>query len=327
MFPRSQVLRFPQPTWILLRQYSAVLLFAFAGMPYVCAQATPVSEMDLLSGITAAAATNEVEPLEADPVVRGFNLALATTSQHNSTSGWSSVLIPNLAYRVNRNFSFNAGAPMYTYIKVYENAGTTAKPVYHYVPEGGAFGDTQLSFHLDLPAEALFYSGVVSVGMPSGNSKLGLGAGQVTYDISNHFEKSFWRMTPELELGEGDTSSLVDQRIRKDYISVGPMAHFQTGLWVALPRNMIFETQAYEQLPLSKDLVYSTTGSGKKKKTTVTNVGPAEDNGFLTSLDIPLSTHVTMSGFYNRSLRDRNDLAGFSFTFLLRTPRHSLLPF
>ena len=54
--------------------------------------------------------------------------------------------------------------------------------------------------------------------------------------------------------------------------------------------------------------------------TTSTNIGPAEDNGFLTSLDIPLAPHVTMSGFYTRSLRDHDDVGGFSFTFLLKAP-------
>jgi len=54
--------------------------------------------------------------------------------------------------------------------------------------------------------------------------------------------------------------------------------------------------------------------------TTATNIDPGEDNGFITSLDIPLSPHVTLSGFYNRSLRDHDDVAGFSFTYILRAP-------
>lgn len=276
--------------------------------------------MELLSSITAAAAATDTEPAGMIPVLRGFNLSLVTSSQHSSSSGWSSILMPNLEYRFNRHVSLNAGAPIYTYVKIYENVRTRTKPEYHYVPEGGAYGDTQLSLRLDMPARSIGYSAVVSMGLPSGNSKLGLGAGQATYDINNHFEKAFWRVTPELDLGEGDTSSLVDERIRKDYISVGPMAHFQTGLSVDLPWRFAFEADAYEQLPLSEDLVYSTTGSGKKKRTTVTNVGPAEDNGFLTALDIPLSSRVVMSGFYNRSLRDRNDLVGFAFTLHLRAP-------
>ena len=71
---------------------------------------------------------------------------------------------------------------------------------------------------------------------------------------------------------------------------------------------------------MDKNLVYSTTGKGKKKITTATNIDPGEDNGFITSLDIPLTPHLTLSGFYSRSLRDHNDVAGFSFTFLLKAP-------
>ena len=112
----------------------------------------------------------------------------------------------------------------------------------------------------------------------------------------------------------------MDQRVVKSYVAVGPLAHFQAGTAVYLPWNMSFEADAYEELPLAKDLVYSTTGKGKKKVTTSTNEGPAEDNGFITSLDIPLSRHVTMSGFYSRSLIDHDDIAGFSFTFLLKAP-------
>jgi hypothetical protein len=158
------------------------------------------------------------------------------------------------------------------------------------------------------------------MGLPSGNTDYGLGAGQVTFNINNHFEKNLGMFTPDIELGYGDTSSLVDQRVLKSYVAVGPMAHFQAGTSVDLPWNMNFEADAYEELPLAQDLVYSTTGKGKKKVTTATNKGPAEDNGFMTVLDIPLSGHVTMSGFYSRSLRDHDDVGGFSFTFLLKAP-------
>jgi hypothetical protein len=320
-------LRLPKSSLGLFGRCSALLLLAAAIAGDAPGQSASIPEMELLSSITAAASGNDTGPAGMIPVMHGFNFALVTSSQHDSSSGWSSLLMPNLAYRFNQHFSIDAEAPIYTYINIYENAGKATKPVYRYVPEAGACGDTRLSLHLDALTRSLYYSGAVSMGMPSGNTKLGLGAGEVTYDFNNHFEKSFRMFTPELEIGVGDASSLVDQRIRKDYISVGPMAHFQTGVAVALPWNMSFEANAYEQLPLSKDLIYSTTGSGKKKKTTVTNVGPAEDNGFLTSLDIPLSPHVTMSGFYSRSLRNRDDVAGFSFTFLLRSPRRLALPF
>ena len=46
---------------------------------------------------------------------------------------------------------------------------------------------------------------------------------------------------------------------------MGPLAHFQAGASIYLPWNCTFEADAYEELPLAKNLVYSTTGKGKKK--------------------------------------------------------------
>ena len=301
---------------LLLCLFSVALL-----VPHSRAQeVSAATEMDELGGITAAASTNDAGPVGIIPVVKGFNASLGTTSQHDATSGWSSVFTPNVAYRFDRYFSVDVSTPIYAYINVDANLGTKAKPVYGYEPKKGAFGDTSLGLHLDLTAKTLDYNLSATMGMPTGNTLYGLGAGQMTYDINNHFEKSFGIFTPDIELGQGDTSSLVDQRIRKDYVAVGPMAHFQAGTSIDLPFNMNFEADAYEELPMANNLIYSTTGKGKKKVTTSTNLDPSEDNGFITSLDIPLARHVTLSGLYSRSLRDHDDVAGFSFTFLLRPP-------
>jgi hypothetical protein len=230
------------------------------------------------------------------------------------------VLTPNVAYRFNRYFSADAGVPVYLYINVDADVGTKNKPVYVYSPKNGVFGDTTLSFHADDNIRTIDYNATVSMGLPSGNTDYGLGAGQVTFNINNHFERTFGRFAPDIELGYGNTSDLIDQRVLKSYVAVGPMAHFQAGTSVDLPMNMNFEVEAYEELPLATNIVYSTTGKGKKKVTTATNVDPAEDNGFNTSLDIPLTRHVTLSGFYSRSLRNHDDVAGFSFTFLMKAP-------
>jgi hypothetical protein len=304
----------------LLLSLSAVPVL-FAGLiPAARAQANAAAEMDELAAISAAAAINDSGPEGIMPATRGFNASLGMSSQHDSTNGWSSILNPNAAYRLNRYFSVDAGVPIYTYINIDANIGTNAKPLYSYAIQGGVFGDTTLSFQGNVNALSMGYSGTVSMGLPSGNTDYGLGAGQVTYNINNRFEKSFGRFTPDVEVGIGDTSILVEQRVLKSYVAVGPMAHFQAGTSVELPLHLSFEADAYEELPLDKNLVYSTTGKGKKKVTIVTNTDPGEDNGFISSLDIPLSPHVTLSGFYSRSLRDHVDVGGFSFTFLLKAP-------
>jgi hypothetical protein len=304
----------------LLLSLSAIPLLFAGPVPAARAQANAAAELDELAAITAAAAINDSGPEGIIPASKGFNASVGTSSQHDSTNGWSSILNPNVAYRLNKYFSFDAGVPIYTYINIDANIGTDAKPFYSYAIQGGIFGDTTLSFQGNVNALSMGYSGTVSLGLPSGNTEYGLGAGQVTYNINNRFEKSFDRFTPDVEAGIGDTSILVEQRVLKSYVAVGPMAHFQAGTSVDLPLHLTFEADAYEELPLDKNLVFSTTGKGKKKVTTATNTDPGEDNGFITSLDIPLSPHVTLSGFYNRSLRDHDDVGGFSFTFLLKAP-------
>jgi hypothetical protein len=303
------------------------LLVAFG--PLLRAQAVPAGGNE--AAVLAATSINDSGPAGVIPAVKGFNFSVGTSSQHDSSNGWSSVLNPNLAYRFNKYFSVDAGVPMYAYISIDANVGTKAKPVYAYEPKNGVFGDTSLSFEGDVSFRTIDYSGTFSLGLPSGDTNFGLGAGQVTYNINNHFERNLGIFNgifnPDIELGFGDTSSLVDQRVLKSYVAVGPMAHFQAGTSVDLPWNMTFQANAYEELPLDTDLVYSTTSKGKKKVTTSTNIDPVEDNGFITSLDIPLTRHLTMSGFYSRSLRDHDDVGGFSFTFLLKAPpRASDLP-
>ncbi len=319
------------PSWFAVLSISTVLALLFAVAPVCRAQANqaPAAQVqeaqnneldDVLGGLSAEAMSNDSGPAGIIPVQKGFNVSLGTSSQHDSSNGWSSILTPNVAYRLNRYISVDASVPMYLYINIDANVGTKAKPVYKYISKKDAFGDTSLSLHGDATAWMIDYNGTLSLGLPSGNTDYGLGAGQVTYNINNHFEKSMGLFAPDLEFGFGDTSTLVNQRILKSYIAVGPMVHFQAGTSVDLPWRMSFEAELYEELPLDKNLVYSTTGKGKKKVTTSINIDPAEDNGFLTSLDIPLSRHVTMSGFYNRSLRDHDDVGGFSFTFLLKAP-------
>ncbi len=252
------------------------------------------------------------------PASKGFNLSLNTSSQHDSSNGWSSTLTPGVAYRFSHYFSADASIPIYIYLVDYSQKGTTAKPVYVYQTEHHAPADAEINGHFETHADFADYNLTATLGLPTGNKNYGLGAGQVTYAFNNHFEHGFDFFTPDLELGFGDSSSLASSPVRKSYVAVGKLAYFQTGVGFDLPRHMNLDMEAYEELPVASTTIYSTTGKGKKKVTTATNEGAAEDNGFNTSLDIPINRHVVLSGFYNRSLRNKIDTAGFSFTFLLK---------
>ncbi len=295
----------------------ATLLFATAG---ALAQKGPVD----VGSATSEATTNDEGPAGIVPYVKGYNVSLGTTSQHDSSNGWSSVLTPNLAYRFDGHFSADFQLPVYSYINVLVTGGTAVRPTSSYATKYHAVGDAALNGHYETSFSFVDYNVTATLGFPTGNPGYGLGAGKYTYGVNNHFERSLGLFTPDVEIGIGDSSSLQDTRVRRSYTSVGELAHFQAGTALSLPRRMTFSADAYEDLPLTSQIVYSTTGKGKKKKTTSTNEGAAEDNGFTNTLDVPLNGHVTLSGIYNRSLRNHIDTAGFSLTFLLKAPPQNI---
>ena len=282
---------------------------------------------------TSPLPTTDLGPVGLVPYIRGFTASLTTTSQHDSAGGWQSILTPTIAYRFGRHFSALVQIPVYSYINIFGiQSVTPAKgdvPLlndYGFKKRNFLLGDTSIFGQYEARFRPFDYNLTTTLGAPSGDDDNGLGAGQVTYNINNHFEHGFgnW-FTPELELGLGNSPNLVDPRVRKSYIAVGTNAHFEAGVNLQLPFHMNFNSEAFEELPLGTVSVTSTTTNGKKGKklktiTTTTNKSVGEDNGFLNTLDIPLTDHLTLSGFYNRSLRNKIDTAGFSFTFLLRGP-------
>jgi hypothetical protein len=296
----------------------------------------PADEADLLTNQLSAlveakdddVASNAIGPDGVIPATKGFNFSLATSSQHDSAGGWSNVLSPTIAYRFDKHFSINAGVSTYPYINVVQTStkksllGITTKSVSALQTKHFLLSDTTLGGEFDAHANILDYNLTATVAFPTGDQAAGLGAGQVTYAFVNHFEHPFGDyITPNIEIGLDDSPNLITPRVKKSYLVVGVNAHFQAGLDISLPHNVEFETDAYEELPLGSVTVNSTTVKGKKGKLITVPGDPqsaGEDNGFTNTLDIPLATHVTLSGFYSRSLRNHDDTAGFSFTFLLR---------
>lgn len=308
----------------LLSLAAAVFSIAAAFHPATAsAQASDKSELEELAAIRAAAEENGDEPPPSRfSFLRPFNTSLTTMAQHNSTSGWTTILFSGVAWRPNRYLSVDATVPAYTFLNIYTNIGTAAKPVYAYQPQrGGAWGDAIVNIEGDALLHGYSYSGIFSLGLPSGNTAFGIGAGQVTYSFNNWFQRPIGRFTTSLALGYGDTSNLTNRGVLRNYVAVGPVAHFQAGSSLALTRSISFNAAAYEELPLATDVVYSTTGKGRKSVTTSANKDPTEDNGFVTSLAVPLSSRLGISGFYSRSLRDHTDIAGFAFTLTARPHR------
>ena len=242
------------------------------------------------------------------------------SSLHDAQTGWATILQPAIGYSFNDIFSVDITVPIY----LYRLAGTREprpKPDALLVPRRGYPGDVLFSLHAQFIPHGFLDEVTFSATAPTGDNLYGLSSGHPTFDLSNRIERPFQYVTPNIEIGVGDSSSLVTPLVQRDFTSLGPLAHSQAGLAFALPLGASFSAGAYEQLPLGDQKIYQTVprrNAPGGTATIVTGRSVAEDNGFTTSLDIPLNRHTTLSGYYNRSLRLRDDVVAVGITYVLR---------
>jgi len=262
--------------------------------------------------------------LDAQPVpevpglsdtLHGWNAGATFSGVHDSVTGWATLFTPAIGYSFNDVFSIDATIPIYMY-RLAESRSTHPKPNAELVNQRGEPGDVVLGFHAQFVPNLFQYQLNGLVTAPSGDEAYGLTSGRVTFDISNHFERTFGRITPNIDIGAGDSSTLVNRTVTKNYTSLGPLAHFQVGLAFDLFRGISFESDAYEQLPIGDQKIYGPSRHGNA--TVVTGHNVTEDNGFTNALDVPLNDHITLSGYYSRSLRIHSDTAAVGITFVLR---------
>lgn len=269
--------------------------------------------------------------LDSQPA-NGPNFTLNIVSVHSSVTGWALVWTPSVSYRLNRHFIFGATLPWYwnikNYVPVTDKDGTT----YPLMSTEDVIGDLSISAQADADLGRLNYSFVASGGFPTGESTFGLSANAATYNATHHLALPLGPFTFALEAGEGDSSSLgLDANTKKSYVAVGPMANFKAGAEINLPRGLMLNLDAFEQMPIGNQDVYGTVTKKVKGKNVTTEVlegtGVAEDNGFEAVFQIPCGEHLALSGTYMRSLRQETDMAAIGLTWVLRTPKHIKLPY
>jgi hypothetical protein len=249
--------------------------------------------------------------------LHGWNAGATISGVHDSVTGWTTLFTPAIGYSFNDTFSIDATIPIYMY-RLAESLSTHPKPNARLVNQRGELGDVVLGLHAQFVPRLFQYQLTGLVTAPTGDEAYGLTTGRVTFDISNHFERIFGRIIPDLEIGAGDSTTLVNRTVTKNYTSLGPLAHFQAGVGVQLFRGIFFESDAYEQLPIGDQKIYGPARHGKA--TVVTGQNVTEDNGFTNSLDVPLTGNFTLSGYYSRSLRFRTDVTAIGISFVLRSP-------
>jgi len=190
--------------------------------------AAPAPAVAVAPGITAPMG----QPVQPPPMVKGFNFSINMTSQHSAVIGWGTTTSPALAYIINRHVILDASTPWVNFtnafIPISPGSATTVLTKGH-----DLLGDTSLggNFFSNIKGFSENVSG--TMGLPTGDQAFGLSAGQVTYNFTNHNDYSIGIFTPDIEFGEGDSSSLVKKSAKKSYTAVGQLAKFQAGSSIA----------------------------------------------------------------------------------------------
>jgi hypothetical protein len=277
----------------------------------------PLAASSSTSSLAQPPANSTQNPSETThaPFLRDWNAGLTVSGFHESTTGWATLAMPAAGYTINDTFSIDAAIPIYMY-RLAESLAAHPKSDARLVSQRGEPGDAIFGLHAQFTPGPYLYQATFAFTVPSGDEAYGLTTGRMTFDLNNHFERTYGRFTPILELGAGDSATLVNRQVNKTYTSLGPLAHFQLGLGIDLMRRLAFETNVYEQLPIGDQKIYGPSRSGKTMVVKGYNV--TEDNGFTNSLDLTLNSHTTLSGYYSRSLRRHADTAGIGITYVLR---------
>lgn len=293
----------------------------------------------ILSGIAARADAQESGNPGAEPestrleqvqrvpgmgtLVRGLNAGITYSSVHDSSIGWSVLITPAISFTFSAHYSADASTTIYPY-RLAQNQNAVAPPTQRLVTTHGDVGDTLIAVHGYFNPHAFQQTVTASMIAPTGNRDDGLGTGRVTFDLSDHVERYVGQTGFIVDIGAGDSSGLFNRLVTDEFSSLGAIAHFQTGLIYWLPGRNYIQSVAYEQLPLGNQKVYTTLSApGRPTQTVVAGRGVSEDNGFTTSVGLPLTSQVTLSGYYNRSLRLRLDTVSVGLTFVLRGTAHA----
>ncbi len=249
---------------------------------------------------------------------RGLNAGVSYFGVHSTSIGWYTVATPAVSYTFSRHYSADASTSVYFH-RMVQNLDPGAPPDQRLVVDAADSGDTLIGFHAAYSTEFLHDTISASITAPTGNSSEGLGTGRVTFDLADHIEHYHKQFGFLLDLGAGDSSGLSDNLVMKNYNSLGALAHFQMGSVMWLRGNSYVEFLAYEQLPIGSQKIFTTLPPpGSQPAPVVSGTGVSEDNGLTALVGMPLTDHLTLSSYYNRSLRQHLNTVSVGVTYVLR---------
>src|SRR5712692_6118410 len=179
----------------------------------------------------------------------------------SSTLGNVFRLDTTLGYSFNKHLSIDGGLPVFF---VHPSAAATANGI------GNAYAELRFA----LPNPLVDYSSVVTGTAPTGDKNRGLSTGRATVDWTNHFDRSFSRLTPFGNIGFANTVSDTPLFVRP-YTTLGFVTHFEGGAVYRIARALDAGAGAYAIEPAGQQTIVSELVT----QSTGTSVGAGKNNG------------------------------------------------
>ena len=256
--------------------------------------------------LMAVAGSDPASPVQDDKGITSY----AEFGASSNSEGQVYRLNSSLGYNFSRRFGFDVGVPFY----FVQTSGSNS------MSEHG-LGNPYLDFRLKFPNPVVNFASTLTGFAPVGDPKLGLSTGRATFDWTNHFDRSFSRLTPFVELGIANTIPDSTLFIRP-YTTLGFNTHFQAGAIMALGRFFSVGASGYDILPSGQQTVFSrvpgnsqAVSHGRVFQTNQQTIGPASiarDDGFSTWVGCSPGRVLDMQLGFTRSAY--YDLNTVSFT-------------
>ena len=177
-----------------------------------------------------------------DPATTGADTSVSIDLNRAAGQVWWQVT-PVVEYTFNPRWSLEAGLPLY-----YLTAGATEEGT----AQGGV-GDIYVSGSLtSSTARRVIYT-TLTLSAPTGSVAKGLGAGQASWDWSGSVSGQAGPFAPYANLGVGNNTKTASETLGTSSgtalpgagISVGKLAHLETGVELTLARSLTLTASVY----------------------------------------------------------------------------------
>src|SRR5258707_2579718 len=160
-------------------------------------------------------------------------------------------------------------------------------------------GNPSLGFRYSRKGPLFDFSTSLNGAAPAASSAKGLSTGRVTFDWDNHFAHEFGLFIPFFD--GGLANSVPDTRfLRRPYISLGKLAHFEGGSELDLGDKFSVSASGYDLVPWGPQQIF-VRGKKSSSGSTKGDASLTRDDGVNIGLDYNLSPSVDLSAGYSYS--------------------------